>query len=83
MQKAISEAKVLLLKEDVTQEELDAALKAINDPINAISKKTNIYPDTGDDFRSSVMILLASLSSVVLFTSLAKRKKRAILNKTN
>lgn len=62
VEKALKNAKAVLADEDATQEEIDAAAKALTDAIAALVLADTSTPGTGDDGSMTIFIAIAAIS---------------------
>lgn len=79
VEKALENAKAVLADPDATQEEVDAAAKALNDAMAALKLLGGDDTDTGDDAMLALPVMLAviCLLGIAALTVMNKRRNRA------
>lgn len=79
VEEALAHAKAVLADPDATQEEVNAAAKALNDAMAALKLREGDDTDTGDDTMLALPVLLAvaCVAGIGTLTVMNKRRNRA------
>ena len=78
VEKALAEAKAVLADENASQEQVDAAAKALNDAMAALKLAGGSSSDTGDGTQVGLLALLALASVLGMAVMLNEKRRNAV-----